>query len=123
MRSRVSVLLVNRNQHNLELLANFLGKEGYATYSAATLEAFDQALVEEDGTGVALVDITGFDSGIWERCEQLRKQKKPFLVVSPRQSMAIQQASLSHGARGVMIKPLVVKELIGLIQGMLEGQA
>jgi hypothetical protein len=36
--------------------------------------------------------------------------------------VAIQQASLSHGARGVMIKPLVVKELMGLVKGMLEEQ-
>jgi hypothetical protein len=37
--------------------------------------------------------------------------------------MAIQRASLSHGARGVMIKPLVVKELMGLVKGLLDGQA
>lgn len=122
MKSRVSVLLVNRNQRNLELLADFLSKEGYATFTACTLEEFDQALVAEESAGVALVDITGFDSGIWECCEQLRRKRKPFLVVSPRQSAAIQQASLSHGARSVMIKPLVIKELIGLIQGMLEEQ-
>ena len=71
---------------------------------------------------MALVDITGFDQSIWLRCEQLRSKHRPFLVISPRQSAAIQQASLSHGAKGVMIKPLVVKELIGLVQGMLEGQ-
>src|SRR5215831_17857259 len=122
MKPRISVLLVNRNQRNLELLADFLSKEGYAICAAGTLEAFDQALVAEDGVGVALVDITGFDSGIWGLCEQLRRKKKPFVVVSPRQSAAIQQASLSHGARGVMTKPLVVKDLISLIQGMLEEQ-
>jgi hypothetical protein len=42
------------------------------------------------------------------------------LVVSPKINAAIQQASLAHGARGVMVKPLVVKELLGLIKGMLE---
>src|SRR5216683_2794434 len=60
------------------------------------------------------------DAEIWARCEQLRTAKIPFLVVSPRQSAAIQQASLSHGAKGVMVKPLVVKELIGVIQSILE---
>jgi|SRR6185312_12485721 len=122
MKSRINVLLVNRNQRNLELLADLLSKAGYTTYTAATLEEFDQALVAEDRVGVALVDLTGFDSGVWERCEQLRRKRKPFLVISPSQSAAIQQASLSHGAKGVMIKPLVIKDLISLIQGMLEEQ-
>ncbi|HEU5381540.1 MAG TPA: response regulator [Ktedonobacteraceae bacterium] len=121
MKSGISVLLVNRNQRNLDLLSDFLSKAGYIICAAGTLEAFDHALAE-DSIVVALVDITGFDSGVWERCEQLRRKKKPFLVVSTRQSAAIQQASISHGARGVMIKPLVVKELINLVQSMLEEQ-
>ncbi|TMD62224.1 MAG: response regulator transcription factor [Chloroflexi bacterium] len=122
MKTKAAILLVNRNQRNLELLAEFLGKGGYALSTASSLEEFDQALAEENDVGVALVDITGFDQSIWERCEQLRSRKKPFLVVSPRQSAAIQQASLSHGAKGVMIKPLVVQELMGLVKSMLEEQ-
>lgn len=122
MKPQTHVLLVNRNQRNLELLSEFLQKSGYTISAINSLEALDQALAREEHIGVALVDITGFSSDIWARCEQLRNKKKPFLVVSPRQSAAIQQASLSHGARGVMIKPLVIKELIGLIQSMLEEQ-
>jgi DNA-binding response OmpR family regulator len=122
MKNKAAILLVNRNQRNLELLAEFLGKGGYALSTASSLEEFDQALAEENAVGVALVDITGFDQSIWQRCEQLRSRKKPFLVVSPRQSAAIQQASLSHGAKGVMIKPLAVQELMGLIKSMLEEQ-
>jgi DNA-binding response OmpR family regulator len=122
MKTNAAILLVNRNQRNLELLAEFLGKGGYAISTASSLEEFDQALAGEKDVGVALVDITGFDQDIWERCEQLRSKKRPFLVISPRQSVALQQASLSHGARGVMIKPLGVKELIGIIEGMLEEQ-
>ncbi len=122
MKTNTVVLLVNRNQRNLELLAEQLGKGGYAISTASSLEEFDQALDGEIDMAVALVDITGFDQDIWERCEQLRSKKRPFLVVSPRQSTAIQQASLSHGARGVMVKPLVVKELMGLIESMLEVQ-
>lgn len=120
MKPHTTILLVNRNQRNLELLTECLEKDGYATSSASNLEDLDQALMQDDGIGVALVDITGFHTEIWLRCEQLRNKKKPFLVVSPKQSAAIQQACLSHGARGVMIKPLVIKELIGLVQSMLE---
>lgn len=122
MKPHPHVLLVNRNQRNLELLSEFLQKSGYTISAVNSLEALDRALASEEHIGVALVDITGFSPEIWGRCEQLRNKKKPFLVVSPKQSAAIQQASLSHGAKGVMTKPLVIKELIGLIQGMLGEQ-
>jgi len=115
-----TLLLVNRLPRNLQLLADFLAKEGYLTVRASTYEEIDLALANPPPLAGALVDITGFDTEIWARCEQLRTAKIPFLVVSPRQSAAIQQASLSHGAKGVMVKPLVVKELIGVIRSILE---
>jgi DNA-binding response OmpR family regulator len=114
------ILAVDRNHRNLELLSQFLGRAGYETRTAATLEEFDRVLAEADGIGLALVDIAGFDRTIWERCEGLRHHKIPFLVLSPRQSAAIQQVSLTHGARGVLIKPLIVKDLLGLIRSLLE---
>ena len=123
MKAISRILAVDRNHRNLELLSQFLGREGYQTRSAATLEEFDQALAEANGIGLALVDIAGFDRVIWERCEELRHHKIPFLVISPKQSAAIQQASLTHGARGVVIKPLVVRELLGLIRSLLEEDA
>jgi DNA-binding response OmpR family regulator len=120
MKAIPMILAVDRNHRNLELLSQFLGREGYQIRTAATLEEFDQVLAEATGIMLALVDITGFDRTIWERCEGLRHHKIPFLVLSPRQSAAIQQTSLSHGARGVLIKPLIVKELLGLIRSLLE---
>ncbi len=114
------ILLINRNARNLQLLSDYLGKEGYQTVNVSTYEEFDELLAQHPALAGALVDITGFDGQIWKRCEQLRSWKIPFLIVSPKQSAAIQQASLTHGARGVMIKPLVIKEFISIIQGMLD---
>ena len=114
------ILAVDRNQRNLELLSQFLGREGYQTHVATTLEEFQEALVEGNDIGLVLVDIAGFDRRIWECCEGLRHQRIPFLVLSPKQNAALQQVSLTHGARGVLIKPLVVKELLGLIRSLLE---
>jgi DNA-binding response OmpR family regulator len=117
----VRILLLNHNPRNLQLLAEYLGKEGFQTIIAQDLAQFDQALADSStAIGAALVDIAGFDGQIWQRCELLRAAKIPFLVISPRHSAAIQQASLTHGARGVMVKPLVVKELVTLIHGVLE---
>lgn len=115
-----TLLLVSHMSRNLQLLSDFLTKEGYATVTAATYEEFDQVLSQQLSIDGGLIDIAGFDQRIWERCEQLRAARIPFLVFSPRQSAAIQQASLSHGAKGVMVKPLVVKELIGVIESILE---
>ena len=115
-----TLLLVSHLPRNLQLLADFLTKEGYATLTAANYEEFDQALNQSQAIAGSLVDIAGFDSQIWTRCEQLRAAKIPFLIFSPRQSTAIQQASITHGAKGVMVKPLVVKELITVIRSILE---
>jgi DNA-binding response OmpR family regulator len=72
---------------------------------------------------LALVDIAGFDRTVWERCEALRQHKIPFLVLSPRHSAALQQASFTHGASGVLIKPLLVRDLLGLIASLVEDNA
>ncbi|HEY0754425.1 MAG TPA: response regulator [Ktedonobacteraceae bacterium] len=114
------ILLVNRNVRNLQLLCEHLDKEGYKTLTASNYDEFDLVLAQQVNIAGALIDITGFDAQIWPRCEQLRSRKAPFLMISPKLSAAIQQASLSHGARAVMLKPLVVKEFIGIIQSMLD---
>lgn len=116
------ILAVDRNRRNLDLLSQFLGREGYETIAAASLEEFDQVLDERAGINLALIDIAGFDRSVWERCERLRAKEIPFIIISPRQSAALQQASLAHGARGVLLKPLAVKELLGLIRGFVEEE-
>ena len=83
MESRV-ILTVDRNERNLELLAQFLGKAGYQTLPVSSLEEFARALEQVDGLGIALVDISGFDRSIWSYCEQLSDKGVPLLVVSPR---------------------------------------
>lgn len=117
--SDYTVLVVNRLPRNLQLLTEFLGKEGYATVSASSYEELDHILSQATPIDGALVDIAGYDSGIWTRCEQLRAAKIPFLVFSPQLSSAIQQAGIAHGARSVMVKPLVIKELVGIIKSIL----
>lgn len=116
------ILAVDHNRRNLELLGQFLGKEGYQTRPVSSLEEIDQLLDRTEDIRLALVDIGGFDRRIWERCQRLREQRIPFLVLSPRQSAALQQASVSAGARGVLVKPLVVKELLGLIRSLVEEE-
>lgn len=119
MKENPLILAVDRNQRNLELLAQFLGKEGYQVLNVSSLEAFEQALTNLQDIDVAMVDISGFDRRIWDGCQRLREEKIPFFVLSPKQSTALQNESLAHGARSVLIKPLVVKELLGIIHSLI----
>ena len=120
MENKPLILGVDRNRRNLELLTQFLNKEGYEAIAVTSLEDMDKTLNESEAIQLAIVDISGFDSRIWESCERLREMRTPFLVLSPRQVAAIQQASLTHGAQGMLIKPLVAKELLALIRSLLE---
>ncbi len=119
MANKRAVLALDRNLRNLELLAQFLAKQGYKVESVSTLEEFDQTLAEPETIGVALVDISGFDRSIWQYCEKLHELKIPFLVLSPKQSSAIRQESFARGAQSMLVKPLVVKELLAILRTIL----
>ena len=119
MKSKPLILTVDRNRRNLELLAQFLDKQGYQSFGATSIEEFEQALTKIAEIALVLVDISGFDSHIWKLCESLRNKQIPFLVISPRQSTAIHQESLAYGARSMLVKPLVIKELLRFIQSLL----
>ena len=106
------ILVVNSNRANLELLSQQLGKEGYETLSASSLEELDQALRQRKEIALGLIDISGFDQRIWERCEALRKARIPYIVISPQRSPLIQRESIKHGANCLLVKPLGIKELL-----------
>jgi len=118
------ILTIDRNRRNLELLSQFLKNEGYETRQVSELSSFDSVIDHADiNVVLALVDISGFDSDIWKHCEQLRSRGIPLLVLSPKHSSAIQQESFAHGARGVLVKPLVARELMTLVKEMIGSQA
>ena len=121
MSNEPPILTVNYNQQNLNLLTQFLAKEDYTTYPVKSLDELDHALVTQMLFCMALIDITGFDRNIWSRCAQLQEINIPFIIISPKQSIAIHQASLGYGAKNVLIKPLVTKELLTIIRSLLGG--
>ena len=120
MEPRRLVLLVNRNRRNLALLVRYMEREGYQTLSALNLEAFDKVLEETENIALALVDVTGFNPEIWERCDRLYRSTVPFLVIAPRDLSVLQHASMTHGAQGVLVKPLVPNKLMRLVHRLVE---
>ena len=123
MTDRLTILAVDRNPRNLELMQALLEKHGYHVETAATLETMDRALLGPRPIRLVLVDISGFDRGIWERCERIRDAQIPFLVIYPSQQAALLEESLEHGAHGALTKPLAQRQLLGLISGLLGEEA
>lgn len=97
-------------------MGEVLNKEEYEMVCAGGLAELDQFLDESLDVGMALVDVSGFGSEIWERCERIRSMGIPFITISSKQNRKLQQASISTGARGYMTKPLVMKELLEVIR-------
>ena len=119
MEAQPLILTVERNLRNLELLNKFLADKGFRTVSAASIEELDQRLTETEPIALALVDLAGFGKDLWDRCGQLRHSGVPFLVISPQPASSAQRAGLAHGASGVLVKPVVVKDLVGMIRNLM----
>jgi len=117
--ARPVILAVDSNRSNLELLTQQLEREGYKIHSVTSLEEFDQAIESGEGIALALVDLSGFDRSIWQRCDRLREAKVPFIILSPQRSPMVQRESITHGASGVLTKPVGVKELAEHIRAFL----
>ncbi len=113
------ILVVDSNRSNLGLLSQQLGQAGYETLTAASLEEIDQAIQGKEKIALSLIDISGFDHHIWERCEELSKARTPYIVISPHRSPAVQRESMKHGASGLLVKPLDFKDLLEHIHGVL----
>jgi DNA-binding response OmpR family regulator len=119
MSAKSIILIVDSNRSNLEHLSQQLGREGYETLTVASLQELDQAIQGKEKISLSLIDVSGFDQHIWERCEELRKVKTPFIVLSPRRSPTIQRHSMEHGASGLLAKPLDFKDLLEHIHTVL----
>ena len=128
--SKPLVLVVNHNRRNLELLTQlltqFLEQRGYHVLATVSLEAVAEAMRPPRTIKLALIDISGFDAGIWTFCQRLHQQQIPFLVISPQQQAAVQQASVMQastmsGAIRCLTKPLVMKELLQVVWNLLGG--
>lgn len=116
------ILLLDKNRRNLELLSEFVGQLGYTGVTFDDPLALRATLEVDSEFDLALLDISGFDAGIWQICELLRTLKIRLLLISARQSQSLQSEGMRHGVSGILIKPLIMRELSGLINGMLVNE-
>ena len=121
MTEKTTILAVDSKQSDLQTLVQQLEQEGYEVVTAASLEELDLAGQGERRIDLAVIDLAGFDQDIWEHCDGLRSAGIPFIVISPHRSPKTRRDSLKHGASGVLLKPLGVKELLEHIHTMVGG--
>lgn len=119
-----SILVVDRNPRNRQLLLECLAGSGYEMRCAADLAQLDEALARPEPIGLALVDVDGFDLAVWERCRRLHERKVAVLVVVGRCAVSdVQFHGLQCGACAVLAKPLSWKRLAQMVRGLLEVRA
>jgi len=112
MSAKAVILIVDSDRVNLELLSHQLDREGYSTSTASSLEELDRAIQDKVRIALLLIDISGFDERIWERCQALVETGAPFIVISPRRSPAVQRDSMRCGASVLLTKPFDFKDLV-----------
>lgn len=113
------ILIVDNNRTELEQLVGEVGTESYTAVGAASLEEMDAAMAEKRGVALVVLDITGFDESIWERCERLHQAGIPFAIIAPQRSPGILRDSMKYGASCLLIKPVGIKELVEYIHTIL----
>lgn len=118
MKSSRIILVVNRTPRNAALLRDFLEHRGYGAATAGSLDEIDQAIDSGCAYGLALIDVSGFDQRIWERCNLLRENGVPFLLISAPSTQAAEEA-FRVGARGILTKPLAMKDFAHLIDSLM----
>jgi len=69
--------MVQRNSKNAELLNNALIKYSLNCFISADYDSLDSYLGKKDFFDIVLMDITGFDADIWERCKKIQQQNLP----------------------------------------------
>jgi CheY-like chemotaxis protein len=117
-----TILAVDRNPRNLELLMQVLGSRGYPTLAVPDLVQLDALLARSCPIGLALVDVEGFGTAIWERCQRLHERHVDLLVLVPRRAFPfVQLQSARCGARAVLPKPLSPRVLAEMVSSVAEA--
>jgi len=114
------LLAVGVNRRNLELLASLLSKGDYATTIAVGLDQFDDALRSAQQFDLAIIDVAGLAREVWRRCAELQQRDIPIIVICPPRSSTVQTEAIAHGAQALLVKPVRGKELLQIVQRMLE---
>ena len=117
-----SILAIDRNPRNLELLMNILDSTGFPAVPVPDIAQLDAALAEECPIGLALVDVDGFEPAIWDRCRRLHERHVEVLVLVGRHAISSVRLECARcGAHTVLPKPLSPRLLADIVRSLLEA--
>ena len=121
-----TLLVLSRNRRNLELLTQVLEQASYQIIAVSSCSKIEEALAATVKVDLGLIDLAGCNRQIWDYCERLQAENIPFLTFTPQYNFnhrTIESDSLAHGASSVLRKPLVIRNLLLLINSSIEKQA
>jgi DNA-binding response OmpR family regulator len=113
------VLVADRNRRNLELVSRLLGGAGFVPRTSATREELERTLSDHDDIVLALVDAGSFD--VLRVADGLKRSDVPLFVLCDARHVAGALRYLAYGVRGVIPKPVVASELLGIVRGVVES--
>ena len=117
-----NALVIESRQGNFSVLSRFLEKMDIRAVNVERLENMNKALSSEQSFSVAIIDIMGFDDIIWDCCKNIDKKGIPMLIISPARNSGIIKISFKHGARDVLKKPVIMKELADSIRSLISSK-
>lgn len=117
-----SILVVDDEPENRELLEGILTPAGYTVRTAGGGRQALQA-VEEDPPDVILLDLVMPEVSGFEVCEMLRAQERaariPIIVVTALDQFDIKERILTLGADDYLTKPIQPAEVLARVEAML----
>ena len=111
------VLLICKNRKNLELLSDFLKKNGI--YSQGCLDLKEAITMNFNEIFLSLIDLSGYDRSALKLLSIFFEKKTPFIVIYPPQAKN-KNIVPPPGSTGVLVKPLNPKMLLTLIKNFLQ---
>lgn len=113
-----TILIVDKNQTNIELLKTFLSKNSFESLAASDYESLDNIIHTKKAVHLVLMDIVGFDVTIWKYCQHFNSIQIPILILSSVQNPLMNKEIMKHGAKGVLQKPVNLRDFLDLLISM-----
>ncbi|WP_461833207.1 hypothetical protein [Desulfothermus sp.] len=111
------VLLICKNKKNLELLMDFLKKNGISSKGYQDLKEIMP--INRAEISLSLIDLSGYDRSVLKVLSIFFEKKVPFIVIFPPQAKN-KNIVPPPGSKGILIKPLNPKMLLTLVKNFLE---
>ncbi len=119
--TRRQILLIDDDQDMAEMLAEYLGPEGYVVHLAHTAKAgLERA--REDSIALIILDVMLPDENGFTVLQEIRRTSRiPVIMLTTRAAVADKVAGLEGGADDYIPKPFTPMQILARIRTVLQG--